>query len=516
MRVNVFRIPAHEVGLLRAKLAGSGMTVIKEVEQHGWRGHFYYSTDSAPTRPGWAETFKSYFDDVGLPMGRNHYAAFVFTEGERCYVLSFGKSHFYIRPYCDYDFGVELAKRIANESDTRQTASRRFQGKNKKNIKSYANNARLDIESGESVDFIQAAIVSPSDITFGKSGKFGTSALLTPDIQPTEIGQFLDQIETELARPARFALPRTVIVSEPEEVARLDELLLNELTAEVGTTEFTHNSYDLYGVDFVFSNDGSFLVSSPTGPKVEYESLTMRELKLYIKENDIARVRILDIKIQHRPEGAPSYTRKLKEAIDFIPDDDTRVLLSDGKWMRFNQDYLDFLDEYLRSISVELAEPEFADIAVTEPIFNASAEVVAAGYEVADKNFEIFRTRASTPIEAWDLRRGDRVYAVKFATPQKLGYVCDQATAVLELLRNRAEVAQVPSFESYCLWLGYRAQAPLDDITKTGSIILKQKIETWARKARGLGIEPVLKLSRKLKPGVDTEADPLWELEAGH
>jgi hypothetical protein len=124
-------------------------------------------------------------------------------------------------------------------------------------------------------------------------------------------------------------------------------------------------------------------------------------------------------------------------------------------------------------------------------------EIVAAGYEVPDKNFEIFKTRRSTPVEAWDLRKGNRVYAVKFGTPQKLNYVCDQATGLLGMLRNRAGIKEIPNFESYCLWIGYRATKPLTDITASGSIIFEQKVDTWARKARELGIEPELKISWK-------------------
>jgi len=75
---------------------------------------------------------------------------------------------------------------------------------------------------------------------------------------------------------------------------------------------------------------------------------------------------------------------------------------------------------------------------------------------------------------------------------------------VLELLRNRAEVKEVPDFKRYCLWIGYRGKKSIGSITESGSIILKQKIETWARKSRDLGIEPVIKISRKLKEGVDT------------
>jgi hypothetical protein len=71
-------------------------------------------------------------------------------------------------------------------------------------------------------------------------------------------------------------------------------------------------------------------------------------------------------------------------------------------------------------------------------------------------------------------------------------------SGLLELLRNKAGVKAIPNFTSYCLWLGYECKKPLDDITVSGSIILKQKIEAWARKARDLGVEPVIKISRKI------------------
>nr|WP_308213337.1 DUF6119 family protein [Mycolicibacter longobardus] len=181
-----------------------------------------------------------------------------------------------------------------------------------------------------------------------------------------------------------------------------------------------------------------------------------------------------------------------------------RVVLTGGRWMRFNQDYLDYLDEYLRGIQVEPTEPSLRETTLTEVEFNRSAEVAQAGYELADKDFSIFRTRSKTPIEAWDLKRGSTVYAVKFGTAQKLGYVCDQATAVLELLRNKAGVSEIPQFDTYCLWLGYRGQKLPESIADSGSIILKQKIEAWARVTEALKLTPLLKLSRRLREGVDS------------
>lgn len=499
MRLNIFALPSGEVERLKQKLLNSRMQVIKTVELGGWHGEFYFSTDPGESKIPWAEAFQSYFADIGVPTNRNYFAAFVLEKGNRWYALSYGKAHFYIRPFCDYDFGIELAKRIANEGDVKQTASKRFQGKRKKDIKSYATNTRLDVESGESIDYLQAAIEPERRETFGRSGKFGTSALVTLDLTPDGIGTFLDKLEATLAEPARFSLPRTTIVTDEEEVDRYDALLLDELMAPVGTTDFTQNSYDLYGVDFVFSNDGTFKLKCPKYPDRELEDLTMPDLQEYIAEHKVQREDVLGIRVVHQPEGQAAYSKPIKQAVDFIADDD-RVILTNGKWTRFNQDYLDFLHEYLATIRLEEVEEQFVEIAVGEPEFNVSDQVKAAGYVSADKDFSIFRTRATTPIEAWDLSKGSTVYAVKFGTPQKLGYVCDQAMAVLELLRNKATVKKVPHFKAYCLWFGYRAQQPVENITDSGSIIFKQKIEAWARKATELGIEPVIKLSRKVKP----------------
>lgn len=502
MRLNIFRIPQAEVEALRIKLSTSRMEVIKEVDQDGWHGVFYYSSNPIPGDIPWVDTFRNYFDGYAIPQNINYYAVFLFEKGSTCYALSFGKAHFYLRPHSDYDFGIELAKRVADETDIKQTASKRFQGKKKKDIKSYASNTRLDVESGESVEFLQSSIVEQQQELFGKSGKFGNSALLTMDRIPSEIGDFLTKVEQQMALPARFKLPRTTIVTEQSEIDRYDQMLTDELMAPVGTTDFSQNSYDLYGIDFVFTNNGTFKVWCPGHDTVEYEDLKISNLKDYIRNNSVRPSDVLKIRVQHLQEGRPHFTNVIKECVDFIADAD-QVLLTGGKWMRFNQDYLDFLNEYLSTITVEETEAEFADIYETEPNFNASEAVLNAGYEVADKNFTIFRTLSSTPIEAWDLKKGLRVYAVKFDTPQKLNYVVDQSTAVLELLRNKANVNKVPEFKEYCLWLGYRAKNRLENINDTGSIILKQKIEAWARKCRELGIEPVIKISRKLKRGVD-------------
>jgi hypothetical protein len=73
----------------------------------------------------------------------------------------------------------------------------------------------------------------------------------------------------------------------------------------------------------------------------------------------------------------------------------------------------------------------------------------------------------------------------------------------LNYFETKVGVREIPEFQSYCLWLGYRGQQLPQSIADTGSIILKQKIEAWARATEALGLTPVLKISRRLRVDID-------------
>lgn len=76
---------------------------------------------------------------------------------------------------------------------------------------------------GKSVDFLQGRILGSRTANFGPSGKFGTSCLLSPDITTDDLGALVSQLDDELAEAARFKLPRTLVLSDDDEVARYDE-----------------------------------------------------------------------------------------------------------------------------------------------------------------------------------------------------------------------------------------------------------------------------------------------------
>ena len=499
MKLNIFSIPKGNVSALKAKFEQVGLKPIHTAAIGSWATTFYFSAEQEPDKIPWVETFADFFGNQ-QPENLIYFGAYLFERPERYYILTYGKSHFYVRSLCDHDFGIEAAKRLADEDDIKQKASKKFAGRRKKEIRSYTSNTQLDIESGESIDYLQAAINEARRAQFGRTAKFGSSVLLNAPIEKAEIGQLLDKIDSALASPPVFALPRTTHITDETEVARYDALLLDAILGDDSRTEFTHDGHDLVGVDFVFSGNEQYtLVARSHHARVlDDAGLDLEMLRDYINSESIGRDEVLKIRIKVENEGQKRYSKSLKDSLDFVIDG-KNVMLSQGRWLRFNEDYIDQLNTYVDGIAVEPTESELQVISSEEGTFNESKLVASLGYVLADKDFSKIRTRISTPVEAWDLRKDGTVYAVKFGTAQKLGYICDQANAVLEIVRNNANIKKLdPDWRTYCLWLGVKTAKIPAQISEVNSIILKQKIDAWARRCRELGVEPNLKFSRRV------------------
>jgi uncharacterized protein (TIGR04141 family) len=497
VKLNIFSIPSAGVSSMKRKFADVGLREIHVATTGAWSSAFYFSDEQEPADIPWVATFAEYFGK-SQPQNLIYFGAYVFEQTGKCFVLTFGKSHFYVRPYCDHDFGIEVAKRVADEGDIKQKASKKFAGRRKKEIRSYTSNTRLDIESGESVDYLQAAVLAQARPDFGKTAKFGSSVLLNPSITKEQIGELLDKVTDALARPPAFALPRTVRVSDDSEVVRYDGQLLDAILGDDSRTEFTNTGHDLVGVDFIFSGNEQFTLTCRGHQSVALGDgdLDLDVLREYIKDQGIGRDEVFGIRVKVENEGQRAYSKTLKESLDYIVDGEN-VMLSQGRWLWFNTDYIDQLNEYVDGITIEPTESGLDVITGVEGDFNTSAQLMSLGYITADKDFSKIRTQASTPVEAWDLQLAETVYAVKFGTAKKLGYVCDQAIAVLEIIRNNANLKKLdPSPRSYCLWLGFETVTTPAKLSTVNSIILKQKVEAWARLCREVGIEAKLKFSR--------------------
>lgn len=498
MKLNVFKIPKNRVKDLKEKFKtpSLGLKVVNSQTIGKYQTDFYFSKDVKSIPIPWVETYIEFFEHP-KPANTVYFACYIWESDEFCFALSYGKCHFYLRQFCDNDFGTHIAKRIANEKDIRQKSSKKFAGKKKKEIKSYTKNSQLDIESGESVDYLQASITKDQVINFGKSGKFGSSVLLSLDIEKDKLLDFFKDLVIAINLPENFPLPRTTIINDTPQSKKYEEDLITKIITDSDDTDFTSNTHDLFGVDFVFSGHEKYKFSH-RGHESDYlDDLSIDSLKQYVKKQSIPREEIMAIKVVVEKEDSKSYIKQIKDSLDYIVDGQN-VILSQGRWMEFNEDYLDQLNEYIDSIDLEPVENELSEIIGIEGDFNVSLKKY--GYEVADKNFSKIKIKSGTPVEAWDAKKDDTVYALKFGTTQKLGYVCDQANNTLELISKKANTKKLDKdFKSYCVWFGIDNKNLPIKMSQINSIILKQKIESWARKCLEFGITPKIKLSKHKK-----------------
>lgn len=500
MKINVFKIPKENVGSLKEKIKKLEMKNKHLETKDGWVCTFYLSSKPEVDDISWVKDYETTVADISSVKNIVYYAIYLCEKNEQCFALTYGKSHFYVRKFCDADFGLEMAKRIANENDIKQKASKRFSGRKKKEIKSFVKNTKLDSESGESVDYISAGIISDKQIDFGEKSKFGSSLIISRDDLivdniPATLDTIINVLNTE---QARFDLPKTVEVTDLAKVSGYIVALQTQIQSDISNIETEDNSYDLVGTDFVFYTNEKYTFHLGHKKSDQVSELSHTALKKFINDHGIQDNEILNIKIDIANDNGKEYAKSLYEMIEYMVPNEN-VVLEGGKWKQFNKEYLEQIDSSINAIVIDPTEPQFAEILLNEPDFNKCDEVKTAGYTKDDTDFSKVKIGAGYTVEAWDLRKESTVHAVKFGSTQKLVYVCSQAMTMLDIIRNNANLKKLDNPpERYCLWLGFERSVP-EKISNIRSIILKQHIDMFARKCWEVGIVPVLKFSHKTK-----------------
>lgn len=515
MKVNVFKISQDKIGLLLDKFEDKKvcLSLTKKEIINGWDCSFYLSKDPSVKNIKWLKDYKKLLNDENIE-NIIHFSAYVCIKDENIFVLTNGKSHFYVRNFCERNFGLEMAKRIANKDDVRQIAVQRIAGKKRKEIKSYSRNSRLDHESGESVDYISANIVDDEQAIFGKSSKFGDSLIVArADLDLNNLTELFDNIISTLKKEEKFSIPKTIEILDKENIEIYDNLLLKDIISLNPLCDFVVNSYDIIGTDFIFSGNEKYLYHYNKIISREFDTLEICDFKEFINLNNISQSEIFNINIEFKCEDKKPYLRKVKELVEYWIEDEN-IVLQNGKWIKLNDEYIQEINESVDSIRVEATEENLEEIKSDEPHFNyinessdkkekgwtINNELLKYNYSSADKDFSVIKIKGNYKAEAWDLIKGDTVYAVKFGSSQDLVYVCNQAFNTLEIIRNNANLQKLTNRpKRYCLWFVFNNKKVPKTISEINSIILKQQVDVFARKCREINIEPVLKFSKRIK-----------------
>ncbi len=503
---NIFLIDPEKKEQLHVKFDSVGLrnTYDQVIEDNRYR--FYFSFNPIDAQIDWLQLYSDFLRLDEEPKVKSYFGVFMIQlpNGHE-YAVSLGKSHFYLAPFCVYDFGLQLAERIF--ADAKVKHGKHFSSRRNKTIVSYGKLNDLSYESGEAIGFVRGSTVNKE--TWGKTVSFGQSVRLSSKLTPGELVRLLQEVEVALAAPSRIHLPRAKIISDDAEIVRLNAFLAEEFMSQrvsVEMDEFTLNS-----VYFVFQDDfDNFQLDLRTKINDKYyarksriiDDIGSEDVKAFLSgvaSDGIQLSRILDdVKIVFYREGVKFITRPLKELLEVATDN--WDCLMGGKWMKFSQDYIAYLKDQVGFIQTNIDEPIILRKVLKEVEDTLIDRVVKEkGYIKLHKtSSEEMKLAGYKNVEIADMKSTNCLYFVKLGNTQDFSYVLNQSLTTINLYRNRRLQAdpEVEGIRFACIWLIFDGRVnDVLNLSDINSITFLIALNDWIMAVKDASFTPIANIS---------------------
>ena len=511
---NIFRVdPEHRAGML-TKFHDVGLTKTYDEDIDGYQHLFFFSDKPIDAQIEWIQLYSSFIDLGNIPSNKSYFAILLIrVPSGNEYAISLGKAHFYLKSFCIYDFGLQLAERIFQKSKMKQ--ANHFSSRRSKTITSYSRSNELNYESGESIGLVKGSTIDAE--TWGKSVTFGQSVKLSIDHLPEELFLILDEIENAMQLSQRLHLPRAQVVKDEMEIRRLDSLLCKKLQnndVSIDIDEFTVNSvfftftdeYDGFGLQIKTKlDDADFSEKVPKQDTISREAVG--KFLSTINGKGVQSVEHIDkVKVALWKDGKRRYTQPIKELIEFVTDD--WYCLISGKWMKFSQDYVKYLKDQVDNVQIKRDTPitlrKYTKLQRDAGYQNDEEQtlidmtVAEKGYIALHKNRSEEEGVEGFNVEIADMRSEDCLYFVKMGTPQKLIYVINQSLTTVSLIQNK-RIDGDPSVQgvnTICLWLIFDdRKSDISTLSEISSITFLIAMSDWIQAVRDAGYIPAVNIS---------------------
>lgn len=511
---NIYKIPqVYQNSLYRelpniAKLENS--TIIND-----FKVDFYLSYDK--NEIWWIDYYQPWIseerknnpnDDL---QNKNYYGAVVLTKKDICYVISLGKLHFYIKKFCQPDFGIQFAQRVINKNNVTLLNANSFGGNKRKSINSFAANSSLEPESGEAIMSLKGETLYEK-----KLGSFincsDSISITLEECKLTDLPDLIDFIENSLIKKARFDIPTSRKVNDHLICQKLDNELAKNIiqySHEVNFSEILHSD----GIGFLTRGDFFIKYLVLNRLKIELNNeLDFAKIKstFLSKGVDLTEENVLNIKVKVQNQFGQELLKPIKFFLDYINPE--KYYLNEGFWHSFNQKYLDFIDNSIDLLNV-VFKPEYNDSyekynnwAIEHKIQRAdwyfekyfnehimtNNGFINTDRKVNLSNDDQFRRYK---LEIADSVKEDLLVFVKKGTPQKLNYVIDQSLVSFKYLQENdwhynLDGRQI-KVKKMCLVLLFE-RGEFKKITEVESLIFKMKLSEWRKRLINSNIEPLI------------------------
>lgn len=289
-KYNIYRVKKEREQALVEKVTSDtvGLKLISEKQIDEFRLRFYFSTKPDEVDIWWINVYNDFFTESDKkPKNQLYFGLLLISNQDLCYAVSLGKTHFYLKEFCDTDFGLNLAQRVADEKDFRIKNSKFYKSLKSKTITTYQKGSMLDYDSGESMHYLKAKTINEQ--LWGKVASFGNSAQFTLPITPSELPSIITNIERELQKPARFEIPKADEIRDVQIIQALDRKLAQAIMASADLSNLNIDELTVSGVDFVFSdrNEHKLFVKGNSDIQEEVGEITIEKLVQFVLQNNI-------------------------------------------------------------------------------------------------------------------------------------------------------------------------------------------------------------------------------------
>lgn len=526
---NIYKVKAEKLEGLIDKLHTVGLREQKTHISNSYSMSFYFSEEIKNNKIWWWKTYRNFFNDgVKEPTNTFHFGMLLCRDTnkpENIYAVSLGKAHFYLSKFIQYDFGIDLAARMADEHTILLKKSRYFASSKRQDVSSYQKFQPNSYEPGESVNHLKLK-ASDVELWGGRSIVFADSIQMDMDRTPMELAEIFDRIDTTMASAEIIHLPKLEAVAG-DLCTELDKLLFNSIKTKQGYVAV--EEFYVYGVSICFSfHNYDYRLSAKKKKdrglalKNLGNTLTIEDISGFLEEHeDIDDIN--DLRIQFQCDGYSPFTQSLKELLDLPIDyDGYHYFLNHGEWYKFNQTFMEYLKGSLEGLETLIQEPlDEADyvrwrddkqrqIDAEEPVedkltyreiyFNKK-QCSDNGYTLLDRQLIQIQSMAGDKkqyrVEVADLYKDGEIISVKIATAsQDLIYNVEQSRDSVELIK-RGEINFDHKLEKAALWFVFDRE--INRITEFNSIQFLLAIESWQKAIKKLGLTPRIYISTHIK-----------------
>jgi len=517
-RYNIYKLIKEREDELIEKLNSVGLSEVGRREVDSSTLTFYMSTMPRDTTIWWVDLYRDFLGDIEIPFNKSYFAMLLISSEQTLYGVSLGKTHFYLGKFCDMDFGINLAERIVDPNNLRVKNSKLFGGKRNKSIITYQSGSELEYDSGEAMQFLKAKSIDKN--LWGEMVSFGQSVMFNlNELRPLRLTSLIARIEEKLGEDSVIHFPRAEIIKDETTLNKLDQRLVQALISSFENLDKVGNEAvldvtetGLSGIDFIFLDKNEFTYMWNRTRQPVHGEITLQSLKEFVQGNEIKlSTEINKIKVKASDEHNQGHTEELKYFLDYV-DNDNYCLL-DGKWYKFNQQYIDFIKAEVDKIANEESAINFSKTSFQAYKNQLSPEEQRKIYPEKYFNLQMGEQgylnldRDNIRVQGFKLERADlylneTLFFVKIGTPQKLAYVIDQATTTLSLLQNRVTPFEVEgqtiSPKSLCIWIILKRVNRIQRLSELNSLNFLIRLVEWSKRAKNAGFTPIVRVSYKV------------------